>query len=63
MNNRTNSKALFERAKNILIGGVDSPARAFNAVGGDPIFFKQGKGPHLHSEDGEKFIDYVLSWG
>jgi glutamate-1-semialdehyde 2,1-aminomutase len=63
MNTRTNSKALFQRAKNILIGGVDSPARAFNSVGGDPIFFKHGIGPHLHSEDGEKFIDYVLSWG
>lgn len=63
MKTRNNSKILFEKAKNILVGGVDSPARAFNSVGGDPIFFKQGKGAHLHSEDGETFIDYVLSWG
>jgi glutamate-1-semialdehyde 2,1-aminomutase len=63
MKKRERSKALFDRAKQVLVGGVDSPVRAFNAVGGDPIFFDKGQGAHLVSADGETYIDYVLSWG
>lgn len=57
------SEALFEEAKSVFVGGVNSPVRAFRAVGGTPIFFKRGKGAYLFSEDGRQYIDYVLSWG
>ena len=59
----TQSKSLFEESSEILVGGVNSPVRAFKAVGGNPIFFKKGEGPHIFSEDGARYIDYVLSWG
>ncbi len=54
---------LFEEAKQLLPGGVDSPVRAFNAVGGQPLFIERGAGPHLYDVDGNRYIDYVLSWG
>jgi glutamate-1-semialdehyde 2,1-aminomutase len=54
---------LFDQAKNLLPGGVDSPVRAFRAVGGQPIFFERGQGPILTDVDGNRYIDYVLSWG
>ncbi len=54
---------LFDQARRLLPGGVDSPVRAFRAVGGQPIFFEQGKGPFLTDVDGNRYIDYVLSWG
>ena len=54
---------LFAEAKNLLPGGVDSPVRAFRAVGGQPIFFDSGQGPILTDVDGNRYIDYVLSWG
>jgi glutamate-1-semialdehyde 2,1-aminomutase len=54
---------LFDQAKNLLPGGVDSPVRAFRAVGGQPIFFESGQGPILTDVDGNRYIDYVLSWG
>ena len=54
---------LFDQAKNLLPGGVDSPVRAFRAVGGQPIFFERGAGPLLTDVDGNRYIDYVLSWG
>jgi len=54
---------LFNQAQNLLPGGVDSPVRAFRAVGGQPLFFERGQGPHLFDVDGNRFIDYVLSWG
>ncbi len=54
---------LFDQAKNLLPGGVDSPVRAFRAVGGQPIFFERGVGPVLTDVDGNRYIDYVLSWG
>ncbi|MDG3584147.1 glutamate-1-semialdehyde 2,1-aminomutase [Galbibacter pacificus] len=57
------SSALFAEAKNYIPGGVNSPVRAFNAVGGDPIFVKQAKGAYLYDEDGNKLIDYIASWG
>lgn len=59
----TQSNLLFEQAKTILPGGVDSPVRAFRAVGGQPLFIERGEGPHLFDVDGNRFIDYVLSWG
>lgn len=57
------SKELYRRAVQLMPGGVNSPVRAFRAVGGDPLFMTGGKGPRISSEDGESFIDYVMSWG
>lgn len=59
----TNSKNLFESAKKILVGGVNSPVRSFSAVGGSPLFIQKAKGPYLYCEDNQKYIDYMLSWG
>src|SRR4030043_263956 len=63
MKNISHSKRLFEEAQCYLPGGVDSPVRAFKAVGGTPLFIKRGKGSRLYDEDGNEFIDYVGSWG
>ena len=57
------SISLFQQAQSILPGGVDSPVRAFRAVGGQPLFIDRGKGPYLFDVDGNRYIDYVLSWG
>ncbi|MFQ6015567.1 MAG: glutamate-1-semialdehyde 2,1-aminomutase [Anaerolineae bacterium] len=57
------SKALFAEAREVLPGGVDSPVRAFRAVGGQPLFIQRGEGPYLYDADGNRYIDYVLSWG
>jgi len=57
------SSALFQDAKKYIPGGVNSPVRAFKAVGGDPIFVKEAKGAYLYDEDGNRFIDYIASWG
>jgi glutamate-1-semialdehyde 2,1-aminomutase len=57
------SRALFERSQELIPGGVNSPVRAFRAVGGTPIFFREGRGAHLFDEDGRRYIDYVGSWG
>ncbi|MEE9362760.1 MAG: glutamate-1-semialdehyde 2,1-aminomutase [Cellulophaga sp.] len=57
------SSALFEEAQQYIPGGVNSPVRAFSAVGGTPIFVKEAKGAYLYDEDGNKFIDYIASWG
>jgi glutamate-1-semialdehyde 2,1-aminomutase len=62
MKNRK-SEELFQRAQRVLIGGVNSPVRSFKSIGGTPVFIKEGKGAYLFSEDGERLIDYVLSWG
>ena len=59
----TKSIDLFKRAQQLLPGGVDSPVRAFRAVGGKPLFIDHGDGPWLVDVDGNRFIDYVLSWG
>ena len=53
----------FENAKNMLPGGVNSPVRAFKAVGGQPLFIDRGEGPYIIDVDGNRYIDYVLSWG
>jgi glutamate-1-semialdehyde 2,1-aminomutase len=63
MKNINRSKHLFEEAQRYLPGGVDSPVRAFRAVGGTPLFIKRGQGSRLYDEDGNEFIDYVGSWG
>ncbi len=57
------SIALFQQARQLLPGGVDSPVRAFKAVGGQPLFIDRGEGPYLYDVDGNRYIDYVLSWG
>jgi len=59
----TNSQQLFSRAQQLLPGGVDSPVRAFRAVGGEPLFIARGAGAYLYDVDGNRFVDYVLSWG
>ena len=59
----TNSKALFEKSQRVIPGGVNSPVRAFRAVGGTPIFFREASGAYLWDADDNKFIDYVGSWG
>lgn len=61
--NTSRSSALFERAQRLIPGGVNSPVRAFKGVGGVPRFIKRGEGPHLYDVDGNRYIDYVLSWG
>ena len=57
------SSALFAEARQYIPGGVNSPVRAFKAVGGDPIFVKSAKGAYLYDEDGNTLIDYIASWG
>jgi glutamate-1-semialdehyde 2,1-aminomutase len=57
------SRDLFERSQKLIPGGVNSPVRAFRAVGGTPIFFREGRGARLVDEDGRQYIDYVGSWG
>ena len=57
------SKQLFVEAKKYIPGGVNSPVRSFKAVGGYPVFIKQGKGSKIYGECGGEFIDYCLSWG
>jgi len=59
----TRSAKLFARAEGILPGGVDSPVRAFKAVGGTPLFIRSASGAHIKDIDGRTYIDYVMSWG
>ncbi len=61
--NREHSEELFEKSKQYFPGGVNSPVRAFGAVGGTPIFIQRGDGCHLYDVDGNKFIDFCGSWG
>jgi glutamate-1-semialdehyde 2,1-aminomutase len=61
--NISKSIELFTEAQTLLPGGVDSPVRAFRAVGGQPLFIKRGEGAYLTDVDGNRYIDYVLSWG
>jgi len=63
MKHPATSKKLFARASRILPGGVDSPVRAFTAVGGGPLFIRRASGAKLQDVDGNTFIDYVMSWG
>ncbi|MBC7624701.1 MAG: glutamate-1-semialdehyde 2,1-aminomutase [Aeromicrobium sp.] len=57
------SKALFEKSQRVIPGGVNSPVRAFRSVGGTPVFFRKANGAYLWDVDGNKYIDYVGSWG
>ena len=57
------SSALFAEAEKVIPGGVNSPVRAFNGVGGTPVFVKEAKGAYLYDEDGNRLIDYINSWG
>src|SRR5258708_23935696 len=59
----TRSSRLFSRAQRILPGGVDSPVRAFKAVGASPLFIRRAAGARIEDVDGNTFIDYVMSWG
>ncbi len=61
--NTQRSKQLFQQAEKLFPGGVNSPVRAFRAVGGQPLFIERGEGPYLWDVDGNSYIDYVLSWG
>jgi glutamate-1-semialdehyde 2,1-aminomutase len=60
---RTQSDSLFQEAQKVIPGGVNSPVRAFKAVGGNPLFIAKAKGPRITDVDGNEFIDYVSSWG
>src|ERR1041384_6612637 len=57
------SAELFEQARQLIPGGVNSPVRAFRGVGGTPRFIARGAGAHLYDVDDNRYIDYVLSWG
>ena len=57
------SRKLFDQARQYLVGGVNSPVRAYSAVGGNPIFLKSGKGPRIYDADNNSYLDYVGSWG
>src|SRR5690348_141348 len=59
----TRSAELFAQARTIIPGGVNSPVRAFRAVGGQPLFIARGEGAHIEDADGNRYIDYVGSWG
>ena len=63
MSDRPTSQALFERASALLPGGVNSPVRAFRAVGGNPVFIARAQGARLVSADGVEYVDYINSWG
>lgn len=60
---RPNSATLFAKAKTLIPGGVNSPVRAFRAVGGEPVFIKSAKGAWLYDEDGHAYVDLINSWG
>jgi glutamate-1-semialdehyde 2,1-aminomutase len=61
--NHSKSEALFRRAQELIPGGVNSPVRAFRSVGGNPVFLARGEGSHVIDVDGNRYIDYVGSWG
>lgn len=58
-----NSRKLYRDAKKYLVGGVNSPVRSFNAVEGSPVFISKARGPYVYDEDGNRFVDYLASWG
>ena len=59
----TRSHEEFQRAQRVIPGGVNSPARAFGAVGGEPVVIRRGEGPFLWDVDGNRYIDFIGSWG
>src|ERR1700704_2984625 len=60
---RKRSREIFERAERVLVGGVNSPVRAFRSVGGEPLIIERGSGANLYDADGNELLDYVCSWG
>src|SRR4029079_11035260 len=62
-NKRARSATLFERAQALFPGGVNSPVRAFKAVGGTPVFIERGVGAHVWDADGNRYLDFLGSWG
>src|SRR5689334_2025339 len=60
---RRRSREIFERAERVLVGGVNSPVRAFRSVGGEPLIIERGDGQYLYDADGNELLDYVCSWG
>lgn len=60
---RRRSREIFEKAEKVLVGGVNSPVRAFRSVGGEPLIIEEGSGQHLYDADGNELLDYVCSWG
>jgi glutamate-1-semialdehyde 2,1-aminomutase len=63
MTRTTKSQRLFARALEVLPGGVDSPVRAFKSIGGTPLFIKRATGATIEDVDGNRYVDYVMSWG
>src|SRR6187431_2127633 len=59
----TTNDELFERARRVIPGGVNSPVRAFRAVGGTPRFIVRGDGPYIFDAEGKRYVDYIGSWG
>src|SRR6202158_4476279 len=57
------SREIFKRAEQVLVGGVNSPVRAFRSVGGEPLIIERGSGQYLYDADGNELLDYVCSWG
>src|ERR1700722_4832521 len=60
---RKRSREIFEAAEKVLVGGVNSPVRAFRSVGGEPLIIERGSGQHLYDADGNELLDFVCSWG
>src|ERR1700688_641718 len=60
---RKRSREIFERAEKVLVGGVNSPVRAFRSVGGEPLIIDRGSGQYLYDADGNELLDFVCSWG
>src|ERR1700724_3378480 len=60
---RKRSREIFDGAEKVLVGGVNSPVRAFRSVGGEPLIIERGSGQHLYDADGNELLDYVCSWG
>src|SRR3954469_3916283 len=60
---RPASARAFDRARRVIPGGVNSPARAFGAVGGSPLFIARAEGPYLYDLDGRRYLDFIGSWG
>lgn len=60
---RKRSREIFQHAEKVLVGGVNSPVRAFRSVGGEPLIIERGNGQHLYDADGNEMLDYVCSWG
>jgi glutamate-1-semialdehyde 2,1-aminomutase len=60
---RQRSREIFEQAEKVLVGGVNSPVRAFRSVGGEPLIIEKGSGQHLYDADGNVLLDFVCSWG